>query len=146
MATKKSDVDQQLIRDLAGILHDTNLTEIEVELGDLKIRVSRGGTAVQAYAAPMPLAAAPQAAPAAPAADPAKNAVVSPMVGTAYLAPVARRQVLHRGRPDRQGRADVADHRGHEDHEPDPLAAFPARSRRSCSKILNPSNMANRSW
>jgi acetyl-CoA carboxylase biotin carboxyl carrier protein len=87
MATKKSDVDQQLIRDLAGILHDTNLTEIEVELGDLKIRVSRGGTAVQAYAAPMPLAAAPQAAPAAPAADPAKNAVVSPMVGTAYLAP-----------------------------------------------------------
>jgi acetyl-CoA carboxylase biotin carboxyl carrier protein len=77
MATKKSDVDQQLIRDLAGILHDTNLTEIEVELGDLKIRVSRGGTAVQAYAA----------AAAAPAADPAKNAVVSPMVGTAYLAP-----------------------------------------------------------
>jgi acetyl-CoA carboxylase biotin carboxyl carrier protein len=90
MATKKSDVDQQLIRDLAGILHDTNLTEIEVELGDLKIRVSRGGTAVQAYAAPMPMAAASQAlapAAAAPAADPAKNAVVSPMVGTAYLAP-----------------------------------------------------------
>ncbi|MGE0279766.1 MAG: acetyl-CoA carboxylase biotin carboxyl carrier protein [Rhizobiaceae bacterium] len=90
MATKKSDVDQQLIRDLAGILHDTNLTEIEVELGDLKIRVSRGGTAVQAYAAPMPVAAAPQAAPvaaAAPAADLAKNAVASPMVGTAYLSP-----------------------------------------------------------
>jgi len=91
MATKKSDVDQQLIRDLAGILHDTNLTEIEVELGDLKIRVSRGGTAVQAYAAPMPVAVAPQAAAAAaavaPAADLAKNAVVSPMVGTAYLSP-----------------------------------------------------------
>jgi len=90
MATKKSDVDQQLIRDLAGILHDTNLTEIEVELGDLKIRVSRGAAAVQAYAAPMPLAAAPQAAPAAaaaPAADLAKNAVASPMVGTAYLSP-----------------------------------------------------------
>jgi len=90
MATKKSDVDQQLIRDLAGILHDTNLTEIEVELGDLKIRVSRGGTAVQAYAAPMQLGAAPQAAAAVAApvnADPAKNAVVSPMVGTAYLSP-----------------------------------------------------------
>ena len=92
MATKKSDIDQQLIRDLAGILHDTNLTEIEVELGDLKVRVSRGGTAVQAYTAPMPMTAAPQAAPAsavsAPAAaDPAKNAVVSPMVGTAYLSP-----------------------------------------------------------
>ena len=91
MATKKSDVDQQLIRDLAGILHDTNLTEIEVELGDLKIRVSRGGAAVQAFAAPMPIAVAPQAAPAAavaaPAADLAKNAVASPMVGTAYLSP-----------------------------------------------------------
>ncbi|MIL09714.1 acetyl-CoA carboxylase biotin carboxyl carrier protein, partial [Salmonella enterica subsp. enterica] len=52
MATKKTDIDQQLIRDLAGILHDTNLTEIEVELGDFKVRVSRGGTAVHAVAAP----------------------------------------------------------------------------------------------
>lgn len=91
MATKKSDVDQQLIRDLAGILNETNLTEIEVGLGDLKIRVSRGGGVVQAYAAPAPLAAAAPAAasvqaPAA-AAESNKNAVVSPMVGTAYLAP-----------------------------------------------------------
>ena len=36
MSTKKTGVDQQLIRDLAGILNDTNLTEIEVELGDLQ--------------------------------------------------------------------------------------------------------------
>ncbi|RUV52635.1 MAG: acetyl-CoA carboxylase biotin carboxyl carrier protein, partial [Mesorhizobium sp.] len=36
MSIKKNGVDQQLIRDLAGILNDTNLTEIEVELGDLK--------------------------------------------------------------------------------------------------------------
>jgi acetyl-CoA carboxylase biotin carboxyl carrier protein len=123
MATKKSDVDQQLIRDLAGILHDTNLTEIEVELGDLKIRVSRGGAAVQAFAAPMPVAVAPQAAPAAavaaPAADLAKNAVASPMVGTAYL-PLARLKTLHRSRPDHQGRPDTSHHRGHEDDEPDP--------------------------
>ena len=41
MATKQSGVDQQLIRDLAGILNDTNLSEIEIELGDLKVRVSR---------------------------------------------------------------------------------------------------------
>ncbi|RWM05855.1 acetyl-CoA carboxylase biotin carboxyl carrier protein [Mesorhizobium sp.] len=94
MSIKKNGVDQQLIRDLAGILNDTNLTEIEVELGDLKVRVSRQSPAVHAVAAPLPTAAA-VAAPAqsgaaavpAAAADPSKNAVPSPMVGTAYLAP-----------------------------------------------------------
>jgi acetyl-CoA carboxylase biotin carboxyl carrier protein len=92
MSTKKTGVDQQLIRDLAGILNDTNLTEIEVELGDLKLRVSRHAPAVHAYAPPPASHAAPaspQAQPAAPAApaDISKNAVPSPMVGTAYLAP-----------------------------------------------------------
>ena len=90
MSIKKTGVDQQLIRDLAGILNDTNLTEIEVELGDLKVRVSRQSQAVHAVAAPLPaIAAAPVAAAAQPAvaADPSKNAVPSPMVGTAYLAP-----------------------------------------------------------
>ena len=95
MSTKKSGVDQQLIRDLASILDETNLTEIEVEQEDLRIRVSRTPAAVQAYSAP---AAAPAPAPAAQAAssatatqpaasaDNSKNAVPSPMVGTAYLA------------------------------------------------------------
>ncbi|RAZ88554.1 acetyl-CoA carboxylase biotin carboxyl carrier protein [Mesorhizobium hawassense] len=93
MSIKKTGVDQQLIRDLAGILNDTNLTEIEVELGDLKVRVSRQSQAVHAVAAPLPaIAAVPAAAQAAAvataaSADPAKNAVPSPMVGTAYLAP-----------------------------------------------------------
>jgi len=92
MSIKKTGVDQQLIRDLAGILNDTNLTEIEVELGDLKVRVSRQAPAVHAIAAPQPAyapaAAAQPAASAAPAAaDVSKNAVASPMVGTAYLAP-----------------------------------------------------------
>ncbi|PWK65834.1 acetyl-CoA carboxylase biotin carboxyl carrier protein [Aminobacter sp. AP02] len=94
MATKKTDgVDQQLVRDLAGILNDTNLTEIEVELGDLKVRVSRQAQAVHAVAAPVmaaPMAvnSTPVAAVAAPAViDISKNAVPSPMVGTAYLAP-----------------------------------------------------------
>ena len=92
MTTKKTGVDQKLIRDLAGILNDTNLTEIEVELGDLKLRVSRHAPTVHAVAAPAPvIAAAPVAAAAAPAApsaaEAAKNAVPSPMVGTAYLAP-----------------------------------------------------------
>lgn len=93
MSIKKTGVDQQLIRDLAGILNDTNLTEIEVELGDLKLRVSRHAPAVHAIAAPAPVAALPApaaatqiAAPAAPVADLSKNAVPSPMVGTAYLA------------------------------------------------------------
>jgi acetyl-CoA carboxylase biotin carboxyl carrier protein len=91
--TKNSGIDQQLIRDLAGILNDTNLTEIEVEFGDLKLRVSRQAQAVHAVAAPAPVYAPPApsapaaGAPAAAAADPGKNAVPSPMVGTVYLAP-----------------------------------------------------------
>ncbi|MBZ9704628.1 MULTISPECIES: acetyl-CoA carboxylase biotin carboxyl carrier protein [unclassified Mesorhizobium] len=92
MSIKKTGVDQQLIRDLAGILNDTNLTEIEVELGDLKVRVSRQAPAVHAIAAPQPAFAPAPAAQSATAAVPAaadvsKNAVASPMVGTAYLAP-----------------------------------------------------------
>jgi acetyl-CoA carboxylase biotin carboxyl carrier protein len=99
MSTKKPGVDQQLIRDLAGILNETNLTEIEVEQGDLRVRVSRQApSAVHAFSAPF-AGAAPQQMMSAPAAsavdvqqppaavDIAKNAVTSPMVGTAYLAP-----------------------------------------------------------
>ena len=94
MSTKKPGIDQQLIRDLASILDETNLTEIEVEQNDLRIRVSRTPAPVQAaYAAPAAIAApvaapAQQAAASGPvAADTAKNAVPSPMVGTAYGAP-----------------------------------------------------------
>lgn len=92
MSTRKAGIDQQLIRDLAGILDETNLTEIEVEQDDLRIRVSRTPASVQAYAPAISApAAAPAAvaAPAAPAAAPdtSKNAVRSPMVGTAYGAP-----------------------------------------------------------
>ena len=90
MSIKKSGVDQQLIRDLAGILNDTNLTEIEVELGDLKVRVSRQAQAVHAVAHPMQVAAsapAPAEAAAPAVADSSKNAVTSPMVGTAYASP-----------------------------------------------------------
>jgi acetyl-CoA carboxylase biotin carboxyl carrier protein len=91
MSTKKSGIDQQLIRDLAGILTETNLTEIEVEQDDLRIRVSRQSPTVHAVAAPAPVmmaAPAAAAAPAAPAtaADVSRNAVPSPMVGTAYAA------------------------------------------------------------
>ena len=81
-------VDTKLVRQLADMLTDTGLTEIEVEDGDRKIRVARhalpaGGQAVASFA-PAPAAAAPQAA--APVVEPAPIAAVrSPMVGTAYL-------------------------------------------------------------
>jgi acetyl-CoA carboxylase biotin carboxyl carrier protein len=92
MAEKKQGIDQALIRDLANILNETDLTEIEVEQDDLRIRVSRAGTPhyVQApIAAPAPAFAAPAVAVAAPVADARtnKNAVTAPMVGTAYLSP-----------------------------------------------------------
>lgn len=94
MADKKSGIDQALIRDLANILNETDLSEIEVEQDDMRIRVSRA--APQMMAMPqMPayqVAAPAVAAVAAPvaAAEPARNlanAVTAPMVGTAYLAP-----------------------------------------------------------
>ncbi|CUW44369.1 acetyl-CoA carboxylase biotin carboxyl carrier protein subunit [Brucella vulpis] len=89
MSSKNSVIDKKTIRDLADILNETDLTDIEVEHGDLRIRVSRKVT-VQAAATVMP-AAAPAAATASASepskADLAKNAVPSPMVGTAYLAP-----------------------------------------------------------
>jgi acetyl-CoA carboxylase biotin carboxyl carrier protein len=85
-------IDTELVRELAAILADTGLSEIEVERGDLKIRVARNLTvaaAAQAYAAPVPApapAAAPEATAIAPA-QPAGEALKSPMVGTVYLAP-----------------------------------------------------------
>lgn len=90
-------VDIELVRQLAQVLDDTQLTEIEVEDGDRKVRVARTVTAAPAQMAyaPQPMAAAPApAAASAPAAAetgasaPAvsANAVKSPMVGTAYLA------------------------------------------------------------
>ena len=86
-------VDIELVRQLAAVLDETQLTEIEVEDGDRKVRVARKAApaAPIAYApapasSPAPMAAAPVAAEtgaSAPAA--AVNAVKSPMVGTVYL-------------------------------------------------------------
>ncbi|MEO5494736.1 MAG: acetyl-CoA carboxylase biotin carboxyl carrier protein [Sphingomonas sp.] len=85
-------VDLELVRQLAALLDDTNLTEIEVEDADRKVRVARkaGPVAAPVHYAPAPaaapapaLATAPDAAPAPSAA----NAVKSPMVGTVYLTP-----------------------------------------------------------
>ena len=93
---KHAEIDAALVRQLAEILNETDLTEVEVERGELRIRVARE---VTVNAAPVQYAPAPVAAPAAAAApvsmpsDPATivaragEEVKSPMVGTAYLQP-----------------------------------------------------------
>ncbi len=94
---EKPSGEQKLIRELAQLLNDTGLTEIEIEKSGLKIRVARSLSIAAAVPAPhftapsSPAPAGPGAAPAAApsAADPAKHpgAVKSPMVGTAYRSP-----------------------------------------------------------
>ena len=85
-------VDTALVKELAELLSANELTEIEVEDGDRKIRVKREAAPVMAYAAAPAHSIAPAAAaPAASAGEPAPvaavpvDAVKSPMVGTAYL-------------------------------------------------------------
>ena len=97
---KKLKIDFDEIRKLAELVQDTELSEIEIEEEDLRIRVSRGAQFIQSVAAPQAQPAAPAQAPAANA-NPASvdagaaaggddyenhpGAVKSPMVGTAYL-------------------------------------------------------------
>jgi acetyl-CoA carboxylase biotin carboxyl carrier protein len=84
-------VDPELVRQLAVLLDETNLTEIEVQDGERKIRVARNiavAAAAPVYAPSAPAAAPAPAAAAAPAPETAADhpgAVKSPMVGTAYL-------------------------------------------------------------
>ena len=96
MAEGKMQVDATLVRELASLLKETDLSEIEVQDGERRIRVARQMTAV----APVPVAAAPVVAATPPAAPVTATAaaqasdlaahegvVPSPMVGTAYLSP-----------------------------------------------------------
>ncbi len=79
-------IQAELVRTLAELLDETNLTEIEYDTGSLRIRIARQG--VPSYHPAMPaVAAAPVAQPAAIAHDDASHpgAVTSPMVGVAYL-------------------------------------------------------------
>ena len=96
MAEKKPGIDQKLIRDLAALLKETDLSEIEIEQNAIRIRVSRmSSTTHVAYAEP-PKAAVASALPPQletdearkSLADPARHpgCVPSPMVGTAYRA------------------------------------------------------------
>jgi acetyl-CoA carboxylase biotin carboxyl carrier protein len=82
----KPGVDAAAVRELAQLLKETGLTEIEIEHNGARIRVSRGGSAPAIAAAPALAPAAP--APAAVAASgPPAGAVPSPMVGTVYASP-----------------------------------------------------------
>jgi len=94
-ATPGKTDERDLIRDLATLLDESNLTEIEVERAGLRVRIARNVTvaasmpvAAMAAAPAASVAAAPAATTAAPILDVAKHPgmVPSPMVGTAYLA------------------------------------------------------------
>lgn len=101
MSVKKSaTIDTTTVNELAHILRETDLTEIEVESGDMRIRVSREAPAqyIQSnapVAAPAPAATpVPLVAPATgtvatevPAASANGHEVPAPMVGTVYMAP-----------------------------------------------------------
>jgi acetyl-CoA carboxylase biotin carboxyl carrier protein len=88
MAEKKSIVDHGLIRELAELLTETGLSEIEIERDQTRIRVARTISVAATAYAPAPPVAAP-AAPSAPVVTDANNpgTVHSPMVGTAFRAP-----------------------------------------------------------
>jgi acetyl-CoA carboxylase biotin carboxyl carrier protein len=92
---KTASAEGQMIRELAELLNDTGLTEIEIEKSGLKVRVAK--TVQMTASAPISYAVPPASAPSAgasgdgksKAADPANHpgAVKSPMVGTAYRSP-----------------------------------------------------------
>ena len=90
--SKTDTIDPGLVKELADMLSKSDLSEIEIEKGDLRIRVARQLMAApEAVYAAQPAAAVPApAATAAPAAQPAAvhpGTVKSPMVGTAYRKP-----------------------------------------------------------
>jgi acetyl-CoA carboxylase biotin carboxyl carrier protein len=95
MAKPKAGIDANLIRELAQLLEETGLSEIEIERDGQRVRVvkHRNGNQLQTYVSP-PLAESPPTSPApiesaGGALDPHAHpgAVKSPMVGTAYRSP-----------------------------------------------------------
>lgn len=98
MAVSKGNDDLALIKELAKVLEGSDLTEIEMKKGDLKIRVSKNGVASAQTMMAAPMSSAPSTFTPAPAAaaitmpaavpkDEHPDAVTSPMVGTCYLRP-----------------------------------------------------------
>ncbi len=88
MAEKKKLSHKQIIRDLAELLEETGLSEIEIEQKDLRVRVCKAQATVAAVApVQQAIAAPPLAAPLAAAKSSSEGVLTSPMVGTAYRAP-----------------------------------------------------------
>lgn len=87
----KFQLDEDLIRSLAELLHETGLDEIEYEAEGRRIRVGRHTGMTLQVPSVAPTATTPPAAPgpATPAGEeaPPAGSVSSPMVGTVYLAP-----------------------------------------------------------
>ena len=83
------DIDADVIRELAKLLEETGLSELEIEQGGTRVRVARG-TTITAMAAPVQVGAAAVASSAEVKPEPAQRPgtiVTSPMVGTVYLSP-----------------------------------------------------------
>ena len=88
----RTQIDDELVRRLAALLQETNLTEIEYEIGELRLRVARAPQPSTVQVAAPVIHAAPVAAPAAASASTGAaaaptGAVNSPMVGVAYRGP-----------------------------------------------------------
>jgi acetyl-CoA carboxylase biotin carboxyl carrier protein len=79
-------VDADMVRDLAKLLEETGLTELEIEQGGVRVRVARG-TMVAAAPAAASVAAAPAREVQPEPARRTGTVVTSPMVGTVYLSP-----------------------------------------------------------
>jgi acetyl-CoA carboxylase biotin carboxyl carrier protein len=82
----KFDIDEALLRKLAALLTETGLTEIEYENAGQRVRVNRGGGQMTFSTAPSVASQTAKTGAPAAASGPPAGAVVSPMVGTAYLA------------------------------------------------------------
>jgi len=80
-------IDSSVIRELADLLTETGLTEIEIEQNGSRLRVARQVTASYVSEGPRSAAPAPSSGEAPKAKGPAPGTVPSPMVGTIYLAP-----------------------------------------------------------
>ena len=143
-------VDTDLVRQLAELLNENDLTEIEVEDGDRKIVVKRQLAAAAAPAAAPAAAAAPRRAGARrrppPAVSPANHpgAVKSPMVGTVFLAGEPGAKPFVSPGDKVEGGRHPADHRGDEGDEPDHRAARRHGHARCSSRTPSRSNMTSR--
>ncbi len=84
---KRPNVDAGFVRELAALLDETGLTEIEVEEQGVRVRVARQGAAVYAAASAPALLAGPAGGAKGAEAPKRGTTVTSPMVGTVYLGP-----------------------------------------------------------